>query len=58
MQNIRLRPDIYMDKTVHKMHVAYANFNPNNRKANFNSNNPNNENDNLRGRASERVYLL
>jgi len=56
MQIIWSRLNSSTDKTDRRTLVAYANFNSNNRKANFNANNPDNENDNIRGRASEQVY--
>lgn len=58
MQIIWLRPDNLTDKTDRQALVAYSNFNSNNRQVEFNANNPDNENDNARGRASEQVYLL
>lgn len=56
MQIVWSRLNNSTDKTDRRTLVAYANFNSNNRKANFNANNPDNENDNIRGRASEQVY--
>jgi len=46
------------DKTDRQALVAYSNFNSNNRQVEFNANNPENDNENARGRASERVCLL
>lgn len=58
MQIIRLRSGNFTEKTDRQALVAYSNFNSNNRQMEFNANNPENDNDNARGRASEQVYLL
>ena len=57
MQIIWLRPDNLTDKTDRQALVAYSNFNSNNRQVEFNANNPENDNDNARGRASEQVWF-
>lgn len=58
MQIVWSRPDNFTGKTDRKALVAYSNFNSNNHQVEFNANNPDNENDNARGRASEQAYLL
>lgn len=58
MQITWLRLGNSTDKTDRQALVAYSNFNSNNRQVEFNANNPENDNENARGRASERVCLL
>lgn len=60
MQYSGLRPCMYLRTKLinNSSNVAYSYFNADNRKVNFNANNPDNTNDNLRGRPSVQDYLL
>ena len=53
----RLRPRRFSGQNRSKNCVPYGNWNSDNRKFNFNWNNPDNTNDNLRSRPSVKVYL-